>query len=84
MKVWITKNALTEGILEKDGEENYSCKGMMKIKGERVNQVEYYFGEGREWHLNKESAIKKAEEMRIKKIASLKQKIKKMGDLKFV
>ena len=79
MKVWITKYALTSGILEKE----------VKDFGDgSVREIEnsfpiYYHGEGKEWHRTKESAIAKAEEMRKKKIASLKKQIEKLEKMEF-
>lgn len=43
----------------------------------------YYHGEGNDWHRTKESAIAKAEEMRKKKIASLKKQIEKLEKMEF-
>ena len=78
MKVWITKYALMHGILERTGE---SCPphGMIQY-GIGL----YAHGEGREWHRTRESAIKRAESMRAKKIVSLEKSIEKMKALQFV
>lgn len=85
MKVWITKYALTKGIfqaevtsacLETDPTGNMIC-----IKESGFNS--YYHGKGKEWHENKESAVKRANEMRNKKIESLKKQIKKLENMKF-
>ena len=78
MKVWITKYALTHGIWERTGE---SCPphGMIQY-GIGL----YAHGEGREWHRTLDSAIKRAEAMRITKIASLNRGIVKMKALRFV
>ena len=66
MKVWITKYALTRGIIEIH------------------NLNDCYSGKRYRWiHLDKESAIKKAEEMRQKKITSLKKQIKKLEEMRF-
>lgn len=43
----------------------------------------YFYGRGKEWHETKESAIKTAEEMRKKKIVSLKRKVEKLENMKF-
>lgn len=82
MKVWITKYALTQGIYEIDARrcDNVVSNDMIEsIK----NTGSYYHGEGRDWHLSKEDAIKKAEEMRQKKIANLENQIEKLRGLKF-
>lgn len=79
MKVWITKYALTDGIVEKECE--YFEDGSVREIGNSFPI--YYHGEGKDWHRTKESAIKKAEEMRNKKIESLKKQIKKLEEMKF-
>jgi hypothetical protein len=43
----------------------------------------YYHGEGRQWHRDRFSAIKRAEEMRVSKIASLNKQIRKIQQLNF-
>ena len=79
MKVWITKYVLARGIFEidvnrlsDDGETGY---------GE--TWLDVYRGEGREWHRTKEYAIKKAKEIRQRKIENLKKQIKKLEEMKF-
>ena len=81
MKVWITKYALTQGIIEDDAEIciNTDKTGNMISCG----IGNYYHGEGKEWHKTKESAIKKSEEMRQKKIESLKKQIEKLERMRF-
>ena len=78
MKVWITKYALTIGILERTGE---FCPPHGVIQ---YGIGLYAHGEGREWHRTHYSAAKRAEAMRITKIASLKRGIVKMKALQFV
>ena len=69
MKVWITKYALTEGIIEADGEPcGLEWVSASWDNGYRCND----FKQG-EWFDTKERAIQKAEEMRQKKIESLKK-----------
>lgn len=78
MKVYITKYALTKGILEK---ESRQCGDGMIATRERFSA--YFHGEGKDWHRTKENAIKRAEEMRMKKIESLKKQIEKLERMKF-
>ena len=80
MKVWITKYALTDGIIEADAEScgNSSITSVSWDNGTRCTNL--YWGE---CYLSKESAIKKAEEMRQKKIESLKKQIKKLEEMRF-
>ena len=79
MNVWITKYAMTRGIKEIECED---------CENGAVKEIEnplptFYHGEGKEWHRTKESAIQKAEEMRQKKIASLKKQIEKLEGMRF-
>ena len=78
MRVFITKYALTKGIIETEAKD--IGDDMIEIVGKYPI---YYHKDGREWHKTKESAIKKAEEMRQKKIASLKKQIEKLEGMKF-
>lgn len=72
--VWISKYALSKGVFDAYLEihNDMACKWS-----------EYYHGEGREWHRTKESALKRAEEMRVKKIASLRKQIEKLEKMRF-
>ena len=81
MKIWITKYALLVGIIEKEAEYLGEMHGgTIKTKADRPS---FYYGEGEEWNRTKQSAIKKAEEMRQKKIASLKKQIEKLERMRF-
>ena len=79
MKVWITKYALTKGIFIEDAEicHDISCDMI------RTSSGGIYHGNGREWHITKESAIKQAEEMRRKKIKNLRNQIEKLEKISF-
>lgn len=80
MKVWITKYALTKGIIEADGELISSDSVSILNRGLSLPTHWFYKGD---WHSDKQSAIQKAEEMRQKKIASLKKQIKKLEEMRF-
>lgn len=67
MKVYCTKYLFTSGIQEIEVEQ--SCF--------------YLYGQGKEWHKTKESAIARAEEMRIKKLKALDKQMKKISAMKF-
>lgn len=76
---FVTKYALTQGILEIKA---------IELDNEMIKQINegrtsYYHDEGREWHRTKDEAIKKANEMREKKLASLKKQIVKLESLSF-
>ena len=78
-KVYITKYALTQGIYEM--EVHRMSEDGSSVYGKAWNEA--YHGNGKEWCRTKEEAIKRAEEMRIKKIESLEKQIKKLKGLKF-
>ena len=75
---WITKYALTKGILEVRGEIHASNKNMLVYAG---TYDRYAFGFGKNWHLTLGTAILQAEHMRIEKIASLEKQLAKMRAL---
>ncbi|MDP9528559.1 hypothetical protein [Pseudomonas protegens] len=73
MKVWITKYALTAGIIEAEGD--IAAPGMIRYKdGGSFLQ----FAHGSDWHTTERDAFNRAEEMRQKKITSLQKQIKKL------
>lgn len=80
MKVWITKYALTQGIIELEIENESDDPNVIYFKGSHGFSSSY---RGKDWHKTKEDAIKRAEEMAQKKIESLQRQIIKICDLKF-
>lgn len=81
MKVWITKNALTQGITEKDvPESDLSIKDGELRFYEHGYLQSYSLGE---WSDSRITAIENAEKMRIKKIESLQKQIEKLKKLRF-
>ena len=80
MKVWITKYALTRGIIEAEGK--LTSYDSMRVVNQDLPLASRWFYNG-EWYSDKQSAIKKAEEMRQKKIESLKKQIKKLEAMKY-
>ena len=84
MKVWITKYALTKGIIEAEAEVCIDADKTGNMIECRSAGREYCIhGEGRNWHKSKEGAVKKAEAMRKKKIETLKKEIEKLENLTF-
>lgn len=72
---WVTKYALTQGILKVDG----------KVDGEYALMLEFGeqdYAHSNNWHRTEKAALERAEEMRISKIASLKKSLAKMESLK--
>lgn len=80
--VFITKYALSGGIFEREVDD-FSGGDVLVKSAHGINGVTFYFGEGREWHRTREGAIKRAEEMRVKKIASLREQITKLEKMEF-
>lgn len=83
-KVYITKYALTAGILEKEAEErhdNFNDKVLYALVKEDIGMTCYRIGIDAFYNI--EDAKKNAEEKRSKKIESLKKQIKKLENIKF-
>jgi hypothetical protein len=89
LTVYLTKHALTSGIevveaeicLDRDGKP-YSTS-MIAFRNPGAQYDEYAHGEGRDWHRTPEAALARAEDMRKKRIATLKKQIKKLEGLVF-
>lgn len=79
MKVWITKYALTDGIIEAEGEP-YGPEWVFAFLDDKSGYNDFGWGE---WFDTKERAIAKAEEMRQKRIESLKRQIKELEEMRF-
>ena len=77
-KVFITKYALTEGIkeIETDIRKNEVGNYEYVLYGNH-----YFFHIGSDAFTDKSEALKKAEEMRQKKVASLRKQIEKLEKL---
>ncbi len=78
MKVYITKYALTKGIIEtEDAEICYNISENM------IRSKKYGYFHKNDWQATKEGAVLRVEVMRIKKIESLKKQIEKLDKMKF-
>jgi hypothetical protein len=81
MKVYVTKYALTQGILEKEVELPLSNSDTMVV--ERVpGQLSQFFHKPF-WYVTREEAVTHAEQLRVRKIASLLKSIEKVQKLAF-
>lgn len=78
MKVWISKYALSGGIKEAEVRQSASNLRYVYPIGSHGSLLLW-----RSAHETRESAIKAAEQMRLKKIASLKKQIAKLEAMKF-
>jgi len=79
-KVFITKYALTKGILEKEAEICDYGNGHIRAY---VKEEFSSYSLGKECFKTKEQAMERAEKMRLKKIASLKKQIEALEKMKF-
>ena len=79
MKVWITKYALTSGIFDVEAEQCVNIDAVSYMLPDCYRQYAY----SGNWHKTFEAAVQRAEEMRAKKIASLKKQIEKLEKLRF-
>lgn len=79
IKVWVTKYALTTGLLCVDAEVCHNISSDMVTWGDKFSQ----YAHGKEWHRTEAEALKCAEKMREAKIASLKRSISKLEKLEF-
>lgn len=80
MKIWISKYALTKGVIESDVNEHRGALVMARIVD--GGYLDYY-RMGAEAHDTQEAALAAAESMRVKKIANLQKQIAKLEKLSF-
>ena len=87
MKVWSKKYALTDGISEgKILAENKILENPIEYKSRylcRNSDGDQFYLDGDDFCYTHECAIQKAEEMRQKEIASLKNQIEKLERMRF-
>lgn len=78
MKIWITKYALTRGIVEVEMDAFKLDGGYIYSKDDALTM----FAPG-QWYADYAFAVSRAEEMRKKKIASLEKQIERLRKLEF-
>lgn len=76
MKVWISKYALSKGIYAEEVSEER--EGVV-----RSSDWAWLYVEGKQWHRTPEDALRRAEEMRVAKLASLRKQIAKVEKMDF-
>ncbi len=76
MKVWITKYALTRGLFEIDAKVD----GKYASGPDPAGNWKIFT---REWTKTREEAVKVAEQMKTRRIASLRRSMKKLEEMKF-
>ncbi len=85
MRIWVTKYALTRGIIEAKTEirnvyQTRQQQGVLFRDGARTG---YAYGENRQWCRTKEAAIEVAERMQARKLKSLQKQMNKTRKLVF-
>lgn len=79
MKIFITKYALTKGIIERDVEETALGRSVGFVAPDGLNQYVC----GAEWHKERIAAVLRAKDMQRNKLASLEKQIAKLRKLEF-
>lgn len=79
MKAYVTKYALTTGVMEVDGEVDPTISATMLAVQGKGGGYAYYHRD--EWHETLEAAMAWAEHTRVKRIESLKKSIAKLEKL---
>ena len=75
---YVTRYALSTGIRQITAVQSGNFHNMVHEEGRRhIN----YHGEGKDWHRTWNGAVKRAEEMRRAKLASLRKQMKKIEGL---
>jgi len=80
VKVWVVKHLFSRGIIEVTGEMTESGAISIEDKKSAWSYSHYHKGE---WYSTQEEAIKKAEEMKARKLASLRKQIAKIEAMSF-
>lgn len=80
---YVTKYALTRGIIKVRATTWVDSKEMIKVKPNAATGGFITFYHGNEWHKTLPAAEYFANRMRIKKIESYKKQIKKLESIKF-
>lgn len=81
MRAYLSKYALTEGVVAVEGEPVERGADIFRYRREGRPFEQY--AHGSEWHLDLASALFDAEKRRVKKIRSLKQQIAKLEGKSF-
>lgn len=84
MKVWVTKYAMSgKGVIPCEDARTTSYADMIAIPARDGKRNRDWIIHKPDWHTTPEAAISCAEEMRTKKIASLKKQIAKLEAMMF-
>lgn len=80
-KAWLTRYALTDGIWIGEADAYAESPNMIAFYPD--GRAEHFYVHGNDWHRTKAAAIQRAEEMRTRKIASLRKQIAKLEAMTF-
>ncbi len=80
MKVYITKYALTQGIIEEDATLVAGYSTMISVKREHGSMSFFHKGE---WYPTRAEAVTRARGLSVKKIHSLRKQIAKLTNMIF-
>lgn len=79
--VWITKYALTTGIMTEQVEDPAQDYSPNMVCAKAIGLSAYFHG--KDWHRTREAAVARAEEMRKTKLVSLRMQIAKLENKTF-
>lgn len=80
--IWVTKYALTDGVRKFEVPAGDVDDRMVVIRPQSLHEMTWYVhGKGRDWHQSEEEALKRAEVMRVDKIASAERQIQRLRNL---
>ena len=79
---WITKYAMTDGILERKVEDCFDISAAM-VKDIQTREYSGIYYHGKDWHRTKAEAIKRAKEMQVAKLKLIDQQRKRIAAFRF-
>jgi len=82
IQIYDTKQALSCGIVCREVDQRDMSERMVTYRNSN-GYTEYLHGEGKDWHRTWDSALQRAESMRVKRIKSLERSLKRMQGLVF-
>jgi len=82
-KVWSVKRWETKGLQQLEGQFSSDVNNNLKVYFKQDGSWGVFLRMGRDAFENKADAAKRAEELRLKKIANLEKKIQKLKDMTF-
>lgn len=77
MKVWITRYALSKGVIEVDAERTTHCEGGIRYTENGVMRTQW----GKNWHTSKAAATDRVRDMIRNKRKSLAKQVAKLDEL---